>query len=48
MNDDRVPGTPQFGVIDYECPVCGEVIPDEIQPECPNDGTLMDPIDSGE
>lgn len=43
MNDDRVPGTPRFKVKVYVCPVCGKRVRDEIQPECPKDGTLMLP-----
>jgi ABC-type ATPase with predicted acetyltransferase domain len=43
VTDDRVPGTPIPRVRAYTCPACGKVIRDEKQPECPDDGTLMEP-----
>lgn len=45
MNDYRVPGTPSPRMVDYKCPVCDKVISDELQPQCPNDGTLMEPVE---
>lgn len=43
MPDDRVPGTRSPRLIEYRCPVDGTIIIAEIQPECPNCGTLMEP-----
>jgi len=40
--DDRVPGIPIPRVSEYRCPVCGKIIYDEMRPECPDDGTLME------
>lgn len=48
MNDFRVPGTPSPQMVDYKCPICDTEITDEIQPQCPNDGTLMEPIESSD
>lgn len=42
-SDSRVPGMPQFESVEYRCPVDGYTAFDEIPPECPNCGTLMEP-----
>jgi rubrerythrin len=44
MSDSRVPGNPTPGLIEYRCPVDGYTIMDEIQRECPDCGTLMEPV----
>ena len=45
MTDDRVPGSAIPKLRIYTCPVCGRTVWDEKIPECPFDGTLMEPTD---
>lgn len=46
MNDRRVPGTRAPQMMDYRCPACGTTQSEELRPQCPKDGTLMDPVES--
>jgi len=41
--DYRVPGKRAPQMIDYRCPVDGTTKADELRPQCPRCGTLMDP-----
>jgi hypothetical protein len=45
MTDDRVPGSRIPELMMYSCPACGRTVWDEKRPECPFDGTLMEPTD---
>lgn len=44
MGDDRLPGTGVPVMARYRCPVCEKVIRSERQPECLDDGVLMEPF----
>lgn len=44
MPDNRAPGSPSRQLIEYRCPVDGKTIFDEVPPECPECGTLMEPV----